>query len=973
MNSLRQHYDKSILELQRTFPKVLNLFVLFVVLNLTFPLSSISQTSNLSTPFVQNYTKKEYSAGSQNRGIQEASNGMLYFNNNGGLLTFDGTEWELFMLPNRTILRTTRINGDKIYVGGQGEIGFFEPSQSGKLTYNSLLGRLDSTQRGFSDVWDIFFINNVVHFRTENKLFRLSEEGTKVLTSPTTIKSSLVVNDSVLVILKDLGIYSIQNDKFVPVYENLRIDKDQLTSMLPWDDYLLIFTQRNGIWRFKDNQIAEWKTGAEQYFNKHWIRTSMVRRNGDLVVGTETGGIVFLDKELRLNHLLTKKNGLQHNLVHSVFEEKSGQIWASLESGIDQILTGESYGKITPNEDLGAKAYAACLHNGKIYLGTNSGLYVKPWQQYYSPDKNQSFDLIPGTEGQVWGMDVIDNRLWLAHANGIYIVAGNQIEKIWDEQGAWKFVKMGKKIVVGTYLGLITLEENNDTWEVKNLMNSFDESSRILVKQSEQDLWVSHPYRGVFKLTFDKSVDKIESIKAYKKEEGITNPLNNYIFSVHDHTLIGTEQGILKYNRNEDNFTPFDQYNDYLGKESWIQRLVEDDRGNIWYVKNNQIGMLEIEDKGLEKSISNHEFNILQEDLVGGFELIYPANEQNVFIGIETGFIHLNTENISEPDSSLQLGIYAALFNDSLYSSNKYYSEQTIRRDEYTMTSDIDNALFKFGVTDLTAGSSFLYRNKLIGVEDEWSEWSAKREKEYANIKHGDYEFQVQAKSEAGHLSSVEKFSFAIQAPWYASLVAKFLYALICLGLIAGLVLIPRSRFQKEKAQMESAYNEEMEKTQEELVMLKNEKLESELKFKNKELASATMHWAQKGEILKGIKSHLDKIISEKPESEKVFKSLRSLVRSIERDAQLDDSWDQFAKHFDEVHANFLKRIKETHPAISTNDLKLCAYLKMNLNTKEIAPLLNISVRGVEASRYRLRKKMSLAKEVNLVEYIMTF
>ena len=85
----------------------------------------------------------------------------------------------------------------------------------------------------------------------------------------------------------------------------------------------------------------------------------------------------------------------------------------------------------------------------------------------------------------------------------------------------------------------------------------------------------------------------------------------------------------------------------------------------------------------------------------------------------------------------------------------------------------------------------------------------------------------------------------------------------------------------------------------------------------------------------------------------------------------MDDDWNSFAKNFDLIHNDFLKRMKQKHPNLTPKDLKLCAYLKMNLSTKELAPLLNISVRGVEISRYRLRKKLGIPNDYNLNDYMM--
>jgi DNA-binding CsgD family transcriptional regulator len=98
---------------------------------------------------------------------------------------------------------------------------------------------------------------------------------------------------------------------------------------------------------------------------------------------------------------------------------------------------------------------------------------------------------------------------------------------------------------------------------------------------------------------------------------------------------------------------------------------------------------------------------------------------------------------------------------------------------------------------------------------------------------------------------------------------------------------------------------------------------------------------------------------------------LRQVTRTIETDIQLDNNWEQFEIYFDQVHENFFKRLRQKYPDLTPKDQKLCAYLRMNLSTKEIAPLLNISVRGVEISRYRVRKKLGIDSDTNLVAFIM--
>ena len=100
---------------------------------------------------------------------------------------------------------------------------------------------------------------------------------------------------------------------------------------------------------------------------------------------------------------------------------------------------------------------------------------------------------------------------------------------------------------------------------------------------------------------------------------------------------------------------------------------------------------------------------------------------------------------------------------------------------------------------------------------------------------------------------------------------------------------------------------------------------------------------------------------------------LNHLVKRIDKDINNEKFWKVFDSYFDEVHQDFLTRMKEKHPDLSPKELRLSAYLRMNISTKEIATLMNISVRGVEVSRYRLRRKLNIDRDTNLTEYILKF
>ena len=130
------------------------------------------------------------------------------------------------------------------------------------------------------------------------------------------------------------------------------------------------------------------------------------------------------------------------------------------------------------------------------------------------------------------------------------------------------------------------------------------------------------------------------------------------------------------------------------------------------------------------------------------------------------------------------------------------------------------------------------------------------------------------------------------------------------------------------------------------------------------------MHLVKKGELFSKIKGELTQVMKGLDNSQAITE-LKKMIKSLSEDDNMDKEWENFTKHFDKVHSDFVKDLKEMHPTITGNELKLCAYLRMNLSTKEMAQLMNISIRGVEISRYRLRKKLHLSSEINLFDYLI--
>ena len=442
---------------------------------------------------------------------------------------------------------------------------------------------------------------------------------------------------------------------------------------------------------------------------------------------------------------------------------------------------------------------------------------------------------------------------------------------------------------------------------------------------------------------------------------------------------IATGSGVYQFNKERNLFEQDGFFLNLLGNKS-IRYLKEDREGNIWFIHEKNISVIDL--SGDQPQVI--EIPELKNKMLSGFEMIYPVDENNIFLGGERGFYHINYKKYKQNTPQLTVQVRSLSIGSNLDSLvfGGYFNRLDLPAVQLesripSIHYDYNSVRIDFAASQHGYLNNVEYSFRLKGLETDWSVWSRRTEKEYTNLSPGKYVFEVKARNNLGNESAVANYSFVVLAPWYRTILAYIIYAVLAIVGLFCLYYWQKKKFVQQQLkfteeQQKLVYIHELErsKTDGELAALRNEKLEADLNFKNTELASSAMHLVKKGELLTKIKTELSQI-SKKIDNEYAITELKKMIKTLGEDEQLDEEWEYFTKHFDKVHSNFIVSLKAIHPNISNNEIKLCAYLRMNLTTKEIAQLMNISVRGVEISRYRLRKKLNLATEVNLFNYLI--
>ena len=406
-------------------------------------------------------------------------------------------------------------------------------------------------------------------------------------------------------------------------------------------------------------------------------------------------------------------------------------------------------------------------------------------------------------------------------------------------------------------------------------------------------------------------------------------------------------------------FRPNKFLDSLLGK-SHISHIKQ--KGNdIYFIQNNEIGRLEEKRFGeynKETGIFKHVNKLINFDL----DNISILDAKNILIGAKNGFIHY--------DPSVDYHVVNN-FQTIIKSVRILRSEDSIQ----TISPTKNIRLEKENKIDISFVSPYFentedlkYSYRLLPVDDNWSEPTSINQKSYAYLPFGKYDFEVKAINLYGEESNISRYSFEIITPWYASNLAKIFYAILFLILVVLFPLIQQKRFKEEKLTLEKSKKMELEVKNKKIDSLHNENLKNELNLKNNQLTAITMQLLKNKEFILDVQQKISTAVS-KTNSEK---DLKRLVKTIDLELSNIDYWDQFSYHFEQVHSNYLNKIKDINVKLSPNELKLVAFLRMNMSSKEISKLMNITVRGVEIARYRLRKKFNLERSESLVNFLIS-
>lgn len=928
------------------------LFILFLLVTYSY---------SQELPPISKYDSNTYGAGNQNWMISQDKNNFIFFANNEGLLEFNGSSWTLYPSPNETIIRSVKVIDNKIYTGCYMEFGYWKRKGDGQLQYTSLSKTLKNKLLDDEQFWNILNYDQWVIFQSLDRIYIYDTKTNqfKVVGSKSKITKSYSTANAIYFQTVNDGLFEIESGASSLVSDNAVLKSNRIINIFNIEEGLLIQTEFNGFYKLTGKVLTKFSTQADTALSTSRVYSSQMLIDGSLAIGTVSDGVFMITKNGEIKYHITQAKGLSNNTALSLHEDSDKNLWIGLDNGINCINMQSPVKSFVDESGNFGTVYASKLFKNILYIGTNQGLFCKP---YLSNDK---FKFISGTKGQVWSLFEYDETLFCGHDSGTFIIESGFAKNISPMIGTWKFEPVpGQKSLVlqGTYDGVSVLSKINNQWVFRNKIVGFNYSSKYFEITKTLEVYVSHEYKGVFRFQLDNKL--LKTTAPFTTFSKPTKGKNASLVKFNDVIYYAYKEGVFKLNNQTKEFEKDNILSAVIEKEEYTSgKLIKDNTNKVWLFSKNYIHYFS------KSKLSNQ----LKHDVIPipaylsntmlGYENISQINNTNYLIGTNNGYFILN---ISDLNIKNYLVTITAITTNKI---NEIAVNRIIQK-EGDFKSNENNITFNYTVPEYNKYINAEYQYALIGFQEEWSEWSSKSTVNFKNLYPGNYVFKVKSKFANSNLDNIATYSFTILKPFYKTNLAIFLYILVLLVMVHFVNKAYQNYYQKQREKLIEENNMLLEikelELEQQFMKLENEQLAQDVDDKNRELAVSNMSLNSKNELLAFIKDDL------KNTSATDNPKIKSVIRTINKNITEDDSWNVFKAAFDNADKDFLKKVKQQHPLLTPNDLRLCAYLRLNLSSKEVAPLLNISVRSVEIKRYRLRKKMDLPHEQGLVEYILS-
>ncbi len=756
-------------------------------------------SAELGYPFIRNFAPRAYAADSQNWAILQDLRGIIYAGNNRGLLAYDGVRWRLIPTAKRTVVRSLGMDGaGRVYVGAVGEIGYLAPNAQGENEYVSLNGRIPAEARLFSDVWTTRATRQGILFQSREFLFLLQGDQVRVVKASTTFHLAFVVGHRVFVRQRDVGLQELKGEALSLVPGGEHFARESVFAMLPLekpDGGILLGTRRIGLWRLDGEGVTRFHTSAEAYLQSHVLYGGGQLADGTLALATIKGGVVLLDGGGQVQGILDRRSGLQSDNVKALCPDRESGLWLALDNGISRVEWPSPLSVFDERCGLTGTVWAIERFQNRLYVGTGQGAFVLGPSQ--DQDPRPRFEALEGVSTQSIAFLPLEDRLLIASSQGVFEVRNGHTRLVRPSSNSTMSLHAYRgdptRLFVGLQGELILLEHprGSNIWREIGSIPGVDDDIYSITEDGQGRLWLGTGSMGALRITFaegwmGKPGVPSARIERFSAAEGLSDPMQLYLFWWNGTILAATQGGMLAFNETTRRFGPEPRFAAlFPGGPRSLKAVRLVDSGQVWM-------------DTLDEARGLHETGVVVPGPGGA--LRWEAAPYRRFAEAAIEAIQVDASGVvwaGGPSGVMRYDPALARASDR---TNTVLIRRVSREGTLVFGGDgpfpkdagqgpvlpfMHGALrFEFASVSFDLESGSQYQVRLDGHDRDWSPWMSEAQKEYTDLPGGRYCFRVRVRDIYGQVSSEQVYFFRVLPPWYRSNLALLLF--LGMAVLAG-------------------------------------------------------------------------------------------------------------------------------------------------------------------------------------------
>lgn len=801
--------------------------------------SSFSETGN---PFSHHYSPEDYKGLNQNWGVVQDSLGILYFANGGGVLSYDGVNWELLTLPGQSHTKSIAIDkNNRIYVGATGEFGYLEPEANGKIKYVSLSSLIKS-KIDFTVVYSTYATPDGVFFQTNEAIIRWKNGEFKIWPAiEGKFHNAFWVNNSLLIGQKNMGLMQIIGDDIQLVPHGSFFANKGIQTLWRQNNGQFLIGTYESFFLYDENGVKLFPTELDVFLKDFGLYSGIELRNGTFAIAGWNEGMAIMDRQGKEIFSSTNKEVLPSSVL-KFFQDKEGILWAGLDFGISKIEIPSPFSQFQ-NFGVDDRTLHIVRFQGKLYVGTPNGLY----QLDNNPDGSPIFKNVQGIKGRIWGLFEFGDRMLVSTLNdegsSLLELKSNIIRIIGKEYLATSFLRSKldvNRVFVARDDGLSSLYFSEGQWIDEGMIREITSGTYSIGEEISGNLWLSTSGNQIWRVSF-KSKDSALRRKNFKIDQfGSEHGLPEEVGAVH---VLGNS---VFYAVNSKLSFEFDSENNRFVPDKFINKIVGKPKDNIYLIEidNAQNIFFSINNPGensklmvaWKKDTLNYVIQDLKMDQYSksfGEPLYYDKDSVIWYAGVK-GVIREDLKLLNYVKNDDQQN--KALINKVAYKSDSMIVLGAYKTNKVNLPFKNNSFRFEYTAPSYQEEKANKFQYKLTGFDDNWSNWSLETKKDYTNLSEGNYTFSVRAKNIFGEISQQDSYSFTILPPWYRTWWAYLGYSILAIMLLLSFNRLRSQQLRNKNMELEAIISDRTEELRN-----KNELLEQQTE-KLKEMDSLKTH-----------------------------------------------------------------------------------------------------------------------------------